>query len=132
MTKLEKAKELIADYLINEFYDHDRLDEPDEQERADFCDFHDLKHINIAYCETEDGKHPFQVCANLVDNSIDLYFDGDGITGKLVQSTAYPSIDDLIINELVWLDYEALVAIGDTYYEKEQEGACTDEDGRCQ
>ena len=97
--RFEEALELIADYLEREFGDHVRVSELENMVRSG-------KPIGIAYTETEDEEHEIQVYVNLANYSIDTYLDG-----QFADSVDYNSLDDLIDNELAWLDFDSLVSL---------------------
>lgn len=97
---LDRAKELITEYSLEEF-EH----EPD---------FSDMSNVELAYTETEDGKHTIQVSADLVNFNLNTYVDG-----SLFKQHKADSLDILIktqltglnFNDLVYLDEEELKRI---------------------
>ncbi len=95
---LEQAKE-----IINEFCQH---------EYGSDADFSNLKEVGIAFTTITDDEIPIQVNANLVDFSIDQYLDG-----KLIESTKYSSMEEMIESALVYLDFDDLTSITDEQLE---------------
>ena len=95
---LEQAKE-----IINEFCQH---------EYGSDADFSNLKEVGIAFTTVTDDEIPIQVNANLVDLSIDQYLDN-----KLIESTRYSSMEELIESALVYLDFDDLTSITDEQLE---------------
>lgn len=92
-TSLEYAKQLIDEYCHREF-DHE-------------ADFSDLTNVGLAYTDIVDSagiEHPVQVSVNLVEPAISMYVDGN-----LLEQTRYNGIKDFIKQELVFLDFDALV-----------------------
>ena len=87
--ELELAKMLIMTFIAKEY----------EQELRPF-DYPDLGHIEVAYTTTEDEKHEIQVEINLIDYSINQYFDG-----QLINSKKYERLDDFIEQELMCLEF---------------------------
>ena len=93
--KLQKAKELIKDFVNTEY------------ERDDGADFSDLKNINVAYTNLGDNEeHEVQAAVDLINFAVNKYYDG-----KLAESSQYKSIDDLISFELEGLSFDDLVYI---------------------
>ena len=95
---LEQAKE-----IINEFCQH---------EYGSDADFSNLKEVGIAFTTVTDDEIPIQVNANLVDLSIDQYLDN-----KLIESTRYSSMEEMIESALVYLDFDDLTSIMDEQLE---------------
>ena len=95
---LEQAKE-----IINEFCQH---------EYGSNADFSNPKEVGVAFTTITDDEIPIQVNANLVDFSIDQYLDG-----KLIESTRYRSLEDMIESALVYLDFDDLTSITDEQLE---------------
>ena len=93
-----KAKLLIDNYCREEF------------EREEGADYSDLSNVELAYTTTEDEKHEIQARANLIDFCIDTLVDG-----KVVRSTKYSSLEDMIENGLQSLSFDDLVYL----YEEE-------------
>ena len=96
---LEQAKE-----IINEFCQH---------EYGSDADFSNLKEVGIAFTTVTDDEIPIQVNANLVDLSIDQYLDN-----KLIESTRYSSMEEMIESALVYLDFDDLTSITDEQLER--------------
>ncbi len=92
---LEKAKQLINEFCIIE-YD------------SDGADFSDLTAVNIAYTTTEDELHEIQADVNLVDYYIETKVDG-----KRVSIEQHDSLNDLVENGLVGLEFGDLVYVSD-------------------
>ena len=96
---LEQAKE-----IINEFCQH---------EYGSDADFSNLQEVGVAFTTVTDDEIPIQVNANLVDFSIDQYLDG-----KLIESTKYGSMEEMIESALVYLDFDDLTSITDEQLER--------------
>lgn len=90
---LDKAKTLIKEYCTREFGGDAE------------GDFSDLRHVGIAYTETEDGR-AIQVEADLVDPSIRTY-----VSGELKAESKYRSLSELIEKELKFLNFDALISV---------------------
>ena len=95
---LEQAKEIINEFCQNEY--------------GSDADFSNLKEVGIAFTTITDDEIPIQVNANLVDFSIDQYLDG-----KLIESTKYSSMEEMIESALVYLDFDDLTSITDEQLE---------------
>ena len=93
---LDEAKKLIEDFVMAEY----------GEETAP--DFGDLTKIGIAYTTLTDDEIPIQVNVDLVNFSISWYVDD-----RLYDTRKYETMDELIENELVNLEFDALVAISD-------------------
>ena len=83
------AADRILEYYINEFQEYVDLDT--EQD------------INLAYTTTEDEEHEIQVSLNL--QSLKLIKKVDD---QIVDVTKYETLQDLINNELEYLDFDTL------------------------
>lgn len=93
--EIEKAKELINDFVNKEY------------ERDDGADFSDLTNINVAYTNLGDNEeHEVQAAVDLVHFAVNKYYDG-----KLIESSEYKNLDELIEFELEGLSYDDLVYI---------------------
>ena len=93
--KIEKAKELINNFVNKEY------------ERDDGADFSDLTNINVAYTNLGDNEeHEVQASVDLVHFAVNKYYDG-----KLAESSEYKNLDELIEFELEGLSYDDLVYI---------------------
>ena len=91
---ISEAKRLIETYCENEF-----------QSPADFSD---IRNIGLAYTTITEEEIEIQVNANLEDSSIDTYLDG-----ILIRKSAYPSIKDLVKEELSSLSFNSLIEYSD-------------------
>lgn len=96
---LEQAKEIINEFCQNEYGSN--------------ADFSNLQEVGVAFTTITDEEIPIQVNANLVDFSIDQYLDG-----KLIESTKYSSMEEMIESALVYLDFDDLTSITDEQLEK--------------
>ena len=90
--ELEEAKRLIEDFCDAEY--------------GGGVDFSDLKHIGIAYTNTEDEQHEIQVEVNLLDFSVTQTLDG-----QFVEQRRYKTLRELIDNELAVLSFDDLVYV---------------------
>ena len=93
-TTMEKAMR-----LINEFC---------ESEYESPADFTNMRAIGIGHTTITDAEIPVQINVNLVDFSLDRF-----IEGVIVDRRKYGSLDDLIKQELEWLDFEGLTSFSD-------------------
>ena len=93
---LEKAKELIDEYMEREFNEDD------------FVFPEDLSEINLAYTTTDDEKHILEGGINLVDYQIYTTVDG-----KIVRTEQYDSLEDIVENGLQGLTFDDLVYVSD-------------------
>ncbi|MGN8626208.1 DEAD/DEAH box helicase family protein [Bulleidia sp. HCP3S3_F2] len=96
---LEKAKQIINDYCQDEF-------ESD-------ADFSNLSSIGVAYTETEDGDYPIQAIVDL--NNFKIETKVLDLTTHLEQ---YSSLEELIDQGLVNLDFSELTYVSDEDMEK--------------
>lgn len=109
--KIEKAKELINDF-VNKEYEHD-----------DGADFSDLTNINVAYTNLGDNEeHEVQAAVDLVHFAVNKYYDG-----KLAESSEYKSLDELIEFELEGLSYDDLVYIDEDKIAEHEKSSVTTE-----
>lgn len=92
MTDIDVARELIRDFLINE-YDYDVKDISDKD-----------TYYNLAYTETDNGK-AVQVDVDL--NRRAMVFSLDN---KVVATTIYPTLKALIENDLSSLEFSELIS----------------------
>ena len=87
---------------------------------SDGADFSDLTAVNIAYTTTEDELHEIQADVNLVDYYIETKVDG-----KRVSIEQHDSLNDLVENGLVGIEFGDLVYVSDEqlaqFYESEAE-----------
>lgn len=89
---LEQAKEIINEFCQNEY--------------GSDADFSNLKEVGIAFTTVTDDEMPIQVNANLIDLSVEQYLDD-----KLIESTRYSSMEEMIESALVYLDFDDLTSI---------------------
>ena len=89
---LEQAKEIINEFCQNEY--------------GSDADFSNLKEVGIAFTTVTDDEIPIQVNANLVDLSVEQYLDD-----KLIESTRYSLMEEMIESALVYLDFDDLTSI---------------------
>ena len=104
---LEQAKDLIDQFCQKEY------NSP--------ADFSDLEKVGIAYTTVTDEEIPIQVNADLVHYRIERY-----LGEQLMERRQYESLDELIHNELIGLEFDELVAVSDDELkaiEAEQTGA---------
>ena len=99
IASISEAKRLIETYCENEF-----------QSPADFSD---IRNIGLAYTTITEEEIEIQVNANLEDSSIDTYLDG-----ILIRKSAYPSIKDLVKEELSSLSFDSLIEYSDQEIEE--------------
>ena len=107
-TELDEAQGIINEYMQKEL----------QHESADYSD---LRKVQVAFTETEDGKHEIQVELNLVDFALVKYVDD-----KVVEELKYDSLSDLIEHEIDGMTFDDLVYLTDEqlapfYEEPEQE-----------
>ena len=93
---LENAKDLINNF-VNEEY-----------ERTDGADFSDLTNVEVAYTETEDGKHSVQAYINLENFIINTK-----VEDKVIRTEQYSSLADMVDNALPYLEFDELIAVDD-------------------
>ena len=96
---LAQAKKIINEFCQNEYGSN--------------ADFSNLQEVGVAFTTITDDEIPIQVNANLVDFSIDQYLDG-----KLIESTKYSSMEEMIESALVYLDFDDLISITDEQLER--------------
>ena len=103
---LEKAKEIVNDYCLDEF-DHG-------------ADFSDLGNVELAYTEITDEEtgveHTVQVSADLKSFSINTFVDD-----RKVDAEEYDSLDALIEYELNYLDFDSLTSLPEDVWDKVRE-----------
>lgn len=90
---LEKAKEVIKEFCENEYGEDSEVD------------FGNLSKVDIAYTNTEDEKHEIQVSADLINNKLNTYLDGE-----IYESNKYSSLKDLSF-DIEHTDFDTLVRI---------------------
>ena len=93
-TSMEKAMRLIDEFC------HSEYDSP--------ADFTNMRTIGIGHTTITDAEIPVQINVNLVDFSLDRF-----IEGVIVDRRKYGSLDDLIKQELEWLDFDSLIDFSD-------------------
>ena len=93
-SQLERATTLVNEFCAYEY--------------ASQADFSNLSKVSIAYTTVGDGELPLQVYADLEGCKIERELDG-----KPLDVRQYPSLDELIENELECLDFQELVAVSD-------------------
>ena len=89
LSAIEEAKYYIDQYCNREF-------------RTTGADYADMGKVGLAYTVTEDGDE-IQVNVSLTDFYIEQY-----VNNKLNMRCQYNSLDELIENELRWLDFDCL------------------------
>lgn len=94
---LEKANELISDYMDREFGEDNNYVLPK-----------DLSNINLAYTTTEDEKHEITADLNLVDFRIETKVDN-----KVVRTEQYESLQDIVDNGLDGMSFDDLIYLSD-------------------
>lgn len=122
--ELTRAKKLISEYSKDEFGN-----EPD---------FSDLKSIGLAYTtidnfeflkeagvENFNKEFEIQVDANLIDNEIITYIDGDEISTEKFESLAdmLPTLESLNFNDLIHLGSEGWEKIAESELNREAQEA---------
>ena len=104
MTPLEKAKNLINDFCVDEY--------------SDEADFSDLHNVSLAYTTLTDDELPVQVTADLADYKITYEFDGE-----VFNTEQYKSIEDMVENGLTGLDFNDLIYVPDEVIERHKKSA---------
>lgn len=107
LTDLFLAAEMINKYCLEEF---DCL-----------ADFSDLENIGLAYTTTEDGKYEIQANANLKRLGMDIY-----LGEEIVLTWDFESLEEMIYEYLICLDFNELTLIPDEILEDMEEitGLC--------
>lgn len=101
--ELEKAKELISEYCIEEF--------------GEEADFSDLSRVGLAYSETSDGVHEINVFADL--RALKLVY---AVDAEIVKEISYESMADLIVRLAADLEFDHMIAEAeDAFTTKRQE-----------
>lgn len=108
-TPLETAKRLINDFCVGEY-----------NSEADFSDLHN---ISIAYTTLTDDELPIQVTVDLADYKITYEFDGE-----VFNTDRYDSLDDMIENALMGLDFSDLVYVPDDVAERHSQKTAPQEE----
>lgn len=98
-TPLDKAK-----WLINYFC---------EAEYREGADFSNLHNVGLAFTTLTDDELPIQVTADLIDYKITYEFDGE-----VYNTEQYDSIEQMIENGLMGLDFSDLVSVPDEVIER--------------
>ena len=105
---LKRATEILSEYSIREFGTDD-FELPD-----------DLSEINVAYTTTEDEKHELTANVNLVDFRIETKIDD-----TVVRTEQYDSLQDIVENSLVGMEFDDLIYVSDEeltpFYEEHDE-----------
>lgn len=105
---LKRATEILSEYSIREFGTDD-FELPD-----------DLSEINVAYTTTEDEKHELTANVNLVDFRIETKIDD-----TVVRTEQYDSLQDIVENGLVGMEFDDLIYVSDEeltpFYEEHDE-----------
>jgi len=101
-SELDRAKELIQDYITKEY----------EEDRDPF-EFENLEKVDIAYTTTEDEKHGIQASVDLVNFSLNTYIDD-----VLVHKEEYGTLKELNEFALEHLDYGSLIFVEDEDIER--------------
>lgn len=96
---LEQAKSLINDFCQSEY--------------GNDADFSDLTKIGVAYTTVTDDEIPIQVNIDLVNYRLERYLDDEHL-----ETRQYGSMQELIANELVSLDFSDLVYVSDEEVEQ--------------
>ena len=84
------------------------IDEFCQSEYESPADFTNMRAIGIGHTTITDAELPIQINVNLVDFSLDRF-----IEGVIVDRRKYGSLDDLVKNELEWLDFDSLADFSD-------------------
>ena len=82
-------------------------------EYSDEADFSDLHNVSLAYTTLTDDELPVQVTADLADYKITYEFDGE-----VFNTDQYKSIEDMVENGLVGLDFDDLVDVPEDVIER--------------
>lgn len=90
MELLEQAKQLIRDYLRNEF----QIDEEPK----------DISKVELAYTTTYNEGLPIKVSANLIDFKATIE-----VNGKVVHIDSFSSLQEMIDDYLSCLDFDELI-----------------------
>ena len=90
----ERAKALIDDFCLSEY--------------GSAGEYEDLTSIPIGYTTITDEEIPIQIYVDLVNFAIRRELDFEPL-----DETRYDTLEQLISNELEWLDFHALITVGD-------------------
>lgn len=90
---IHAAKEMISEYLHREFGE-------------ETSQFPDLTQIPVAYTTSEDEKHEFQVCLDLIHYTTTYYVDG-----KEVYQETFDSLEQYVECEIRYLDFDGLTSV---------------------
>jgi len=93
-TLLDKAKDLIDEYCMEEF--------------SSPADFDDLKNIGIGYTTVTNNEYPVEAAVNLIDFCLERR-----LNGKVFDTRQYDSLEELISHELYYLDFNDLMDVSD-------------------
>lgn len=99
MFDLEKAKELINEYCMNEF-----------RHKADFSN---MENIGVAYTTLTDYEIPIQVSVDLVHMQLKTWIGTDIISDDMKPD----DIRDIETEDLEWLDFDDLISGWEFYIE---------------
>lgn len=102
---LEQAKQCIKDYLIREF-----------GEAAVPVEFSNLRRIKLAERITPKHSYLLSTEVDLVESSINIY-----INGKQEHQRKYNTLEELVENELMTLNYERLTTMDEDGFKKFQD-----------
>ena len=84
------------------------IDEFCQSEYESPADFTNMRAIGIGHTTITDAELPIQINVNLADFSLDRF-----VEGVIVDRRKYSSLDDLIKQELEWLDFDSLTEFTD-------------------
>ncbi|MCC8029191.1 MAG: DEAD/DEAH box helicase family protein [Lachnospiraceae bacterium] len=93
-TPLDKAKDLIDEYCMEEF--------------SSPADFDDLRNIGIGYTTVTNNEYPVEASVNLIDFRLERR-----LNGKEFDTRQYDSLEELISHELYNLDFNDLMDVSD-------------------
>ena len=97
---LERAKELINEYVTREFGG------------GNGADFSDLRNVGLAYTLTEDGKHEVEASADLIGCEITYRLDG-----RVYNTDSFSGLEEMTRNALEELDWDWLTDVPETLLE---------------
>ncbi len=93
-TPLDKAKDLIDEYCMEEF--------------STPADFGDLKNVGIGYTTITNNEYPVEASVNLIDFCLERR-----LNGKVFDTHQYASLEELISHDLYNLDFNDLMDVAD-------------------
>lgn len=88
--ELEKAKELIDDYCLNEFGHN--------------ADFTDMENIGVAFTTLTDEEIPIQICIDLIHMHKKTW-----IGTEQTDNISPVETEEITLKELEWLDFNDLI-----------------------